>query len=141
MNYCSDCGKPIVKDAFFCANCGKKLISDDSTQNHESPEQKNSSNVATYSWVGVGIALIIGIPAIQSAIGMPSQAEYVTFDFSINHLLNGGWYTWYSGDSAITAKFLSGGGMDASNFRLILWVVSGFAFSFAAPQIKAWFRR
>ena len=141
MNYCPECGKQVLKDAVFCVSCGQKLISDASAQSFSSPEEISSPSGISYSWIGVAIAVIIGIPAMQSAIGMPSQAEYVTFDFTLDHLLNGGWYVWYSGDSAIMAKFVTGGGMDASNLRLILWFISGFAFAFAAPQIKAWFRR
>ena len=141
MNFCPECGKQILKDAVFCVSCGHNLVSEAPTEEISSSSQSSVDKGLEYTWIGVGVAVIIGIPAMQSAIGMPSQAEYVTFDFTLNHLLYGGWYVWYSGDSAIMAKYVTGGGMDASNLRLILWFISGFAIAFAIPQVKAWFRR
>ena len=89
-----------------------------------------------YPWISLGIAAVIGIPALQSAIGMPTQAEYVTFDFTFDHVINGGWYIWYSGDSAIMAKFTKSGGMEASTLRLSLWFISGFSLSLAFPALR-----
>jgi hypothetical protein len=89
-----------------------------------------------YPWISLGVAAIIGIPALQSAIGMPTQAEYVTFDFTFDKVINGGWFIWYSGDSAIMAKFTKSGGMEASTLRIILWFISGFSLSLAIPALR-----
>ena len=142
-NFCSKCGTGRSDEQLFCSNCGLKFqvdsFSANTTEKPLQPEFGNTKRI--YPWITLGIAAIIGIPALQSAIGMPSQAEYVTFDLTFDHLINGGWYIWYSGDSAIMAKFTKPGGMEASTLRLILWFISGFSLSLAAPAIKNWLRK
>jgi hypothetical protein len=125
-------------EQLFCSNCGIKFQDEsNSTMPNELPLQPEMEiSKPIYPWISLGIAAVIGIPALQSAIGMPSQAEYVTFDFTFDHVINGGWYIWYSGDSAIMAKFTKSGGMEASTLRLILWFISGFSLSLAFPALR-----
>lgn len=141
INFCPKCGQKRVNEGDYCVHCGSRMKSDSEPQTLLTVHPENPESSRQLSWIGFGLGVIIGIPAIQSAFGMPSQAEYVTFDFTFNHFLNGGWYTWYSGDSAIMAKFVKGGGMSASNLRLILWFVSGLSLSLAAPALKLWLHR
>ena len=142
-NFCSQCGMARTDEQLFCSNCGRKFQDEsNSTKSNESPLQPEVEiSKSIYPWISLGIAAVIGIPALQSAIGMPSQAEYVTFDFTVDHVINGGWYIWYSGDSAIMAKFTKSGGMEASTLRLILWFISGFSLSLVAPAVKNWLRK
>jgi hypothetical protein len=137
-NFCSQCGIARTDEQLFCSNCGRKFQDESvSTISKESPLQPEIVvSKSVYPWISLGVAAIIGIPALQSAIGMPTQAEYVTFDFTFDHVINGGWYIWYSGDSAIMAKFTKSGGMEASTLRLILWFISGFSVSLAFPGLK-----
>ena len=142
-NFCSQCGSARAGEQIYCPNCGRKFqdgsIPTLSKESLLQPELEISKPI--YPWISLGIAAVIGIPSLQSAIGMPSQAEYVTFDFTFDHVINGGWYIWYSGDSAIMAKFTKSGGMEASTLRLILWFISGFSLSLAAPAVKNWLRK
>ena len=142
-NFCAQCGAAAITDQNYCSNCGKKFpdLSDSALKGEFPVQRKVVNSKSVYPWVCLGIAAIIGVPAMQSAFGMPTQAEYVTFDFTFDHLLNGGWYVWYSGDSAILAKFTQSGGMEASTLRLILWFVSGFSISLAFPGLRALFHR
>lgn len=137
-NFCSECGSVRTDEQIFCSNCGRKFHDEStSTSSKESPLQPEVvASKSIYPWISLGVAAIIGIPALQSAIGMPTQAEYVTFDFTFDKVINGGWYIWYSGDSAIMAKFTKSGGMEASTLRLILWFISGFSLSLAIPALR-----
>ncbi len=137
-NFCSQCGTARTDEQIFCSNCGRKFHGETtSTSSKESPfHPEIVASKSVYPWISLGVAAIIGFPALQSAIGMPTQAEYVTFDFTLDNMINGGWYIWYSGDSAIMAKFTKSGGMEASTLRLILWFISGFSLSLAFPALR-----
>ena len=144
INFCSKCGTEVKSAGNFCVACGSQL-GVESTSALKDPQVNSTSNVSNSisvtAWIGVAFAFIIGIPSFQSAVGMPSQAEYVTFNFTFNNLINGGWYTWYSGSSALVARLADASGMEASTLRLILWFITGFSFSLAAPALKLWIRR
>ena len=154
--FCTECGSQSQEDSKFCARCGTRLanvnnssespltsrdITDSSLSSVEPEELKNdrwnleSVVESVGTWFGAGIVGVIGVTALQSALSMPSQAEYVTFSITFDNLMNGGWYIWYSGLPAMAMK-LQGSGMDASTLQLILWAITGFSFSLIWPLVK-----
>jgi hypothetical protein len=144
--FCTECGSRVESDSKFCAKCGKKVsafeTSSDSLSNSQdvpisfSNVQSEETKSNPWSWLVAGVAAVVGLTALQSALSMSSQAEYVTFTLTFETLINGGWYTWYSGLPAMAMK-LQGSGMDAGVLRIILWAITGFCFALIWPLIKA----
>lgn len=144
--FCTECGSQVENDSKFCAKCGKRVAAIE-TSSEAPPTSHDASNSlfnlqseATknnpWSWLIAGLAAIVGLTALQSALSMSSQAEYVTFNLTFETLINGGWYTWYSGLPAMAMK-LQGSGMDAGILRIILWAITGFCFALIWPLVKA----
>lgn len=148
--FCTECGSKFEESSKFCAKCGNQLRKLESHLNL--PETSNinistEANVTTNNsksnfgvWLVVGFVGVVGITALQSVISMPSQAEYVTFSLTFDHLLNGGWYIWYSGLPAMAMK-LQGSGMDANYLRMILWAICGFSISLIWPILKTTYKK
>jgi hypothetical protein len=145
--FCTECGSQFEIDSKFCAKCGKKLVPVETSSESPLTSQHVTSDALSipeptetknnpWNWIVAGIAGVVGATALQSALSMSSQAEYVTFDFSFETVMNGGWYTWYSGLPAMAMK-LQGSGMDAGYLRMILWAITGFSLSLIWPLVKA----
>jgi hypothetical protein len=145
--FCTECGSQFEQDSKFCAKCGKKLNAVETSSESPLASQETKSEPLPllqpgeaknnpWNWLIAGIAGVIGVTALQSALSMPSQAEYVTFNLTFDNLMNGGWYTWYSGLPAMAMK-LQGSGMDAGYLRMILWAITGFSLSLIWPLVKA----
>lgn len=120
------CGASVVTSANYCSTCGSPQSNSEIQPPTEDSQSKRSTNIG--NWIMVGLFGAIGLVALESALTMPTQAEYVTFAITFDNLMYGGWYTWYSGLSALAME-IQGGGMKASTLRLILWATTGFSFS------------
>ncbi len=144
--FCTECGSQFEQNSKFCAKCGKRLAAIEAPSDSplasqqvisapllygQSEETKNNP----WNWLVAGIAGVVGATALQSALSMPSQAEYVTLSLTFDNLMNGGWYIWYSGLPAMAMK-LQGSGMDASVLKMILWAITGFSLALIWPLVK-----
>ena len=155
-SFCINCGSGLIETSKFCANCGHsvgRVIENESEtiKTEEFPDSKKEE-IHYFSWAGIIFAAVIGISAFFSVMSLPSDAGYVTFNLTVDNILNGGWYYWYTGSSALAMKFTveSGyepnkSGMDASTFRWILWSVTSFSTAFcigmAGPAFKNGLRK
>lgn len=140
-SFCVQCGEALATDTKFCGSCGTKLgapakvesqniQTTEATVNNESLETYPKS-AAFASWAAVAGSAVIGLTALTSALDMPSEASYVTFDLTFENLMNGGWYLWYSGLAAEAIKIYGPFGMDAGVLKFILWGIAGFSFTSA----------
>ena len=153
-SYCINCGSGLIQSSKFCGKCVHPvgdIIENDlvAETNEESVEPKKEEINYGY-WVGFSFAAVIGFTAFLNVIDLPADAGYVTFNLTIDNILNGGWYTWYSGSWAFSVKVIveSGiesslykSGMDASTFRTILWIVTGLCVGVAWPAFKNGLRK
>ena len=143
VKFCPSCGTQMGQIGKYCSECGsnvEKVFNPEKIDTQPAKPISKIKSTSTANWVGFGIGMIVGLTALQSALEMPAQAEYVTFDFTFDHIMNGGWYIWYSGSEALAARYLSGGGMEASTLKMILWFVTGFGLSMTGPAIKSWLK-
>jgi hypothetical protein len=136
-SFCINCGSELIEASNFCGKCGHSVgrvieNESESTKTEELLDLKKEEN-HYFGWAGIFFVAVIAISAFASVLSLPSDAGYVTFNLTIDNILNGGWYYWYTGSSALAMKVAveSGyepnkSGMDASTFRLILWSVTGF---------------
>ena len=153
-SFCINCGSGLIQSSKFCGKCGHPvgdIIENelDVETNEVSVEPKKQEINYGY-WVGFSFAAVIGFSAVLNLINLPADAGYVTFDLTIDRILNGGWYTWYSGTWAFSVKQIveSGNGstlyksgMDASTFRTILWIVAGLCVGMVWPAFKNGLRK
>lgn len=150
--FCIECGKKLAEGAKFCGSCGlsvEKPLKENFQQNDTSLSAEPATQGNDYlSWVGLGIAAVVGVSAFITIIELPSEATYVTFNMTIDNILNGGWFTWYSGGLAVSTKIMvdsgfgpSKSGMDASTFRTILWVITGLCVGMSWPATKNGIRK
>jgi hypothetical protein len=72
---------------------------------------------------------------------MPSNAEYVIFDFNADTLINGGWLISYDEIGALTVRYFDVIGLDAGITRLILWAIVGATVSLSFPDFAKALRR
>ena len=93
------------------------------------------------AWFRLTALLGLGYPALTGAVAMPNYAEYVTFDFTADTLINGGWLIYYWGLEAQAARYLDMPGLDAGITRLILWAIVGAAVSLSFPDFAKAIRR
>lgn len=183
--FCTQCGLSIHTDSRYCSSCGTRVpeslhfesVNDDEFQDSQLPTKlqidesekltgdSKNDKWGAMSWLRLTLLLGIAIPAITTATSLPIIAEYVIFRFNINSLLNGGWLTWYQGDTALLAKaayedgkllFMRNSldfnyerntyylGMSSGYARSVLWFVAGL---FGTPAFKdiltgaRWIRR
>ena len=151
-SFCINCGTGLEASSKFCGKCGHsvggaiEIQPTDLSTNLTIDSTKTENDVL--GWVGLALGLVIGVPAFLSVIDLPAEATYVTFNLTLDNILKGGWYTWYSGALAFSMKTMidSGfgsnkSGMDASTFRTILWIVTGLCVGMAWPAIKNGLRK
>ena len=134
MPFCVKCGSETLANQAFCSSCGNQIKAEVKTEQVESlPQETGQATVvesggnswSVGAWLRLMVLLGLGYPALTGATGMPSYAEYVTFEFNANTLVNGGWLIYYWGAEAVVARTL-GSGMDAGTVRMILWAIVGF---------------
>jgi len=134
MPFCVKCGTETQVNQAFCSSCGNQIKAEVKTEQVDAAPQQTSDPVVVEStgsswgagaWLRLVLFLGIGYPALTGATGMPSYAEYVTFDFNLDTITNGGWLIYYWGAEAVVARSF-GYGMDAGVVRIILWLVFGF---------------
>lgn len=148
MPFCVKCGSETLANQAFCSSCGNQIKVEVKTeQTDSSPQETNQpavvqstgSSWTTGAWLRLIVLLGLGYPALTGATGMPSYAEYVTFDFNSDTLVNGGWLIYYWGAEAIVARSL-GSGMDAGTVRIILWAIVGFCVALSFSDFAKLFR-
>lgn len=134
MPFCVKCGTETQANQAFCSSCGNQIKAEVKTEPVDAAPQQASDQVVVENtgsswgvgaWLRLMVLLGIGYPALTGATGMPNYAEYVTFDFNANTIVNGGWLIYYWGAEAIVARNF-GSGMDAGTVRVILWAIVGF---------------
>ena len=153
-SFCINCGSGLIQSSKFCGKCGHPV--GDIIENDLDPEKNEvlmepkKEEINYGYWVAFAFASVIGFTAFLCVIDLPADAGYVTFNLTVDNILNGGWYTWYSGPSAFSVKLMveSGNGtgayksgMDASTFRTILWIVTGLCVGMAWPAFKNGLRK
>ncbi len=134
MPYCVKCGNETLITQVFCSSCGNQIKSETKTEQSEALPQEPiqpavvesvGSSWTVGAWLRLMVLLGVGYPALTGATGMPNYAEYVTFDFNPDTLINGGWLIYYWGAEALAAQSL-GTGFDAGAVRVVLWAIVGF---------------
>ena len=154
ISFCINCGSGLIQSSKFCGKCGHPvgnfIENDLGAESNEVLAEPNKEEINYGYWTGLAFAAVIGFSAFLSVIDLPADAGYVTFNLTVDNILNGGWYTWYSGPSAFSVKLMveSGNGtgayksgMDASTFRTILWIVIGLCVGMAWPAFKNGLRK
>ena len=93
-SFCINCGSGLIQSSKFCGKCGHPvgdIIENDldGETNEVSVEPKKEEINYGY-WVGFSFAAVIGFTAFLSVIDLPADAGYVTFNLTIDNILNGG---------------------------------------------------
>ena len=152
MSFCGNCGEAVLEKEKFCKSCGQRTnlsISPTPEESQRVPEIEYEKNLlgqddgkwTASAWLRLTALLGLGYPALTGAIGIPNNADYVTFDFTVDTLLNGGWLTYYSGLEALAARYLDTPGLDAGVTRIILWAIVGATVSLSFPDFARAFRQ
>jgi len=150
-NFCTNCGTGLVASSRYCGKCGHLVGSEIGVQIPILREKQiikpTKKEDVFFSLAFLAFALVIGVTALISLIELPAEATYVTFNLTLDKIINGGWYTWYSGALAFSTKTMieSGygpekSGMDASTFRTIHWLVIGLSVGLSWPAFKSGLR-
>ena len=152
MPFCGNCGEAVLEKEKFCKSCGQRTnlsISPTPEESQRVPEIEYEKNLlgqddgkwTASAWLRLTALLGLGYPALTGAIGIPNNADYVTFDFTVDTLLNGGWLTYYSGLEALAARYLDTPGLNAGVTRIILWAIVGATVSLSFPDFARAFRQ
>ena len=171
MPFCASCGEAVLEKQKFCVSCGKSTNLSKNSKPKESQNQIDSSGDelegfvdeeyqkaleieyekdllsqkdekwTVGAWLRLTALLGLGYPALTGAIEMPNYAEYVTFDFTVDTIINGGWLIYYWGLEAQAARYLDTFGLDAGVTRLILWAIVGATVSLSFPDFAKAIRR
>ena len=118
----------------------EEIVNRDVAEQFDKKEQ-NDETWTMGAWLRLTALLGLGYPALTGAIGMPNYAEYVTFDFTVDTIINGGWLIYYWGLEAQAARYLDTVGLDAGVTRLILWAIVGATVSLSFPDFAKAIRR
>jgi hypothetical protein len=118
----------------------EEIVNRDEVEQFDRKEQTNEKWTVG-AWFRLTALLGLGYPALTGAVAMPNYAEYVTFDFTADTLINGGWLIYYWGLEAQAARYLDMPGLDAGITRLILWAIVGAAVSLSFPDFAKAIRR
>jgi hypothetical protein len=118
----------------------EEIVNRDVAEQFDKKEQKDETWTMG-AWLRLTALLGLGYPALTGAFGMPNYAEYVTFDFTVDTIINGGWLIYYWGLEAQAARYLGTTGLDAGITRLILWAIVGATVSLSFPDFAKAIRR
>lgn len=118
----------------------EEIVNRDVAEQLDKKEQKDETWTMG-AWLRLTALLGLGYPALTGAFGMPNYAEFVTFDFTVDTIINGGWLIYYWGLEAQTARFFGTTGLDAGIMRLILWAIVGATVSLSFPDFAKAIRR
>ncbi len=150
-SFCINCGTALVASSKYCGNCGHLVGGEIENQIPVSSEkltiEPTKKENQFFTWACLTFGFVVGITALISVFELPAEATYITFNLTLDKILNGGWYTWYSGTLAFSMKTMieSGvgpekSGMDASTFRTIHWLVIGLCVGLSWPAFKSGLR-
>ena len=152
MSFCGNCGEAVLEKQKFCESCGQRTNLSNNPRPKESQTEpeieyekaslgQNDGKWTASAWLRLTALLGLGYPALTGVIGMPSDAEYVIFDFNADTIINGGWLISYDEIGALTVRYFDVIGLDAGITRLILWAIVGATVSLSFPDFAKALRR